>query len=359
MKLKRAFRLLTDNFSAVYKILLYRIVLDVLFLGLSYVVLNFGLSEILKSAEAREILDLIGEFFEALFTGRSAVLESFRETFLAAIAEFVGVLTVNIGSIVGSVIGVIVIYLLFRFLKGIGLFSMGSIFYDRMAFYGRTHFSAAYFKNLGKAMLYQVIYVPLSFLYDLLAVGACWLFFFYTPSFFASYNFATVVLGISVSVAVYVCMQALKMTLISGWIPAMVAGKSVGKSMKESLCNRKNAAGRFSSYLITAYLVLVLNFGCGLMSFGSMLLLTVPASYLLILWLQLVYYFEDHGIKYYLSAHEIFEGDPLVEREEIEEIARQAAQAHEEPETEESVPAARETQGERTEQSRDAEQDRP
>lgn len=327
MKFKRAFRLLTDNFSSVYKLLLYRIVLDGFFIGLSYVVLNLGLSEIFRSAEVKNIFSLLGEFFEALFAGRTAVLESFRETFLEAIKAVVTLLASNIGSIVGSVVGVVLVYLLSRFLKGVGIFSMGNIFYDRMAFYGRTHFSAAYFKNLGKAMLYQIIYVPLSFVYDLLTLGACWFFFFYTPSLFSSYNFVTIVLGLSVSVTMCICMQALKMTLVSGWIPAMIAGNGAGKSMKESFCAVRGIAGRYSSYLVAIYSILLVNIACGLMTFGSMLLLTVPASYLFLLCLQFVYYFEEHGMKYYLSAHEIVGGENVAEQDELEEIAKQAEQA--------------------------------
>ncbi len=195
MRLRNAFRLLLNNFSNVYKLLLFRLVTNVLMLSLAYVVISFGLHTIFSSAEAEAIVDLAGEFFHALVSGNVSFLGTFQEKFTGALADFLSLLGTNIGSIVGSVIGVSLLYLAARFLNGTAVFAMGSIYNDRMSSYGKTGFASAYFKHVGKAALYQIIYVPLAFLYDLLALLGCWFFFFYTPSLFHTWEILTIFLG--------------------------------------------------------------------------------------------------------------------------------------------------------------------
>lgn len=306
MKLRNAFRILTDNFSNTYKLLLYHLVTGIIFFALSYAVLNLGLGLIFQSEELKAVFELVGNFFEAVATGKTAFLETFQENFIEALTAFLVVVSDHVGSIIGSVVGVFGLYLVSRFLNGVAHFAMGSILSDKMDSYSKTGFPYAYFKNIGRAMLYEVIYVPVSFVYDALCIAFCWFFFFYTPSLFSAWGIAAIVLGLSISVAFYLCLQAFKMTVISAWIPAIVTGESVTGGLKTSLKSfRKGFGGRYSTYLITLYLIFIANFACGLCTIGSALLITVPASYLLILSLQLVYYFEDSGKKYYLSLNTI------------------------------------------------------
>lgn len=306
MKLGNAFRIVTGNFSNTYKLLLYRLITGVVFFGLYYAVLSLGLHSIVSSAELKEIFSLIGEFFKALTSGDIAYLEMFRETFLDALKAFVVVIGENVGSIVGSVVGVCVLYLISRFLNGVALFAMGNIFCDKMTMFSRTIFSAAFFKNLGQAMLYQVVYVPIAFVYNVIALALCWFFFFFTPSLLPSWGLLTVLLGLSLSIAAFLCFEALKMTLISAWLPAVVLGDNVIGGLRCAFRNLgKGFGGRFSNYLMLVYLIVIANILGALFTLGSFLLITVPMSYLMLLCLQFICYFEDNGRKYYVSLHKI------------------------------------------------------
>ena len=312
MRFRNAVRLLADNFSCVFKLLLFRLVTGGLFLGLTYVIVSLTLNYIITSAEAQRIVDLLKEFFQAIISGQVGFLETFHDNFTTAIANFLALLGSEIGTIVGSLIGVIALYLVQRFLNGTAIIAMGSILHDKMEFYSRTKFSAAYFKNLAKSALYQIIYVPVTFVYDLLSLTLCWFFFFYTPSFLPSWGIFTILIGLSLSLGAYLCLQAVKMTFFSAWIPAIIDGEKIGRSLKESLLPRHGFAGRFGSFLIAVYLVVVVNVVCGIVTFGSMLFITIPASYLFLLTLQFVHYFEDRNRKYFLSFRKIsgVEGKP-------------------------------------------------
>ena len=59
MRFRNAVHITIDNFSFVFKSLLYRIVIGIIFFSLSYVVLSAGLSTVVQSAEVAELKSLI------------------------------------------------------------------------------------------------------------------------------------------------------------------------------------------------------------------------------------------------------------------------------------------------------------
>ncbi len=310
MRFRNSIRLLIDNFGNVYKLFFFRLVTGALFLSAAYVIVTFGLHVIIESAEAERIILLLGDFLQALVTGNTGFLNGFQAAFTSAVTDFFQLILTNIGSIVWSVVGMCLIYLLSRFLNGTALFAVGSVLNDKLESYSRTTFSSAYTKSSGKAMLYQIIYVPLTFVYDVLAILACWFFFFYTPSFLPSWGILTVFFGLSLAMLAFVCLQALKMACISSWIPSVVTGdEKVGSGFAASFRRLHGFGGRFSAYFVSIYLVIVVNALFAVFTFGSALLFTVPASYLFILCVQFVYYYEDTGKKFFLSFRKISGAD--------------------------------------------------
>lgn len=309
MRFRNAVHITIDNFSFVFKSLLYRIVIGIIFFSLSYVVLSAGLSTVVQSAEAAEIKNLVVEFFRALFTGNPERLQTFQGEFTEALKALGTLMGENLGSIVGALVGVCVIYLLTRFANGLSVFAVAGAMNDRMSAFSRTSFSASYFRNVGRGMLYQLIYVPLAFVYDLFTALACWFFFFYVLSHILPWGVFTVIAALALTVTAVVCLESLKMTLISAWIPAIVSGnKQVGKAMKESFCSQKQFASRLAGYIVAVYLIIIVNVGGALCTLGSTLLLTMPLSFVFLLALQFVNYYEDHGKKYYISLEKIAGG---------------------------------------------------
>ena len=305
MAIKRAFRLLTDNFSNVFKLLLYRLVMGALFIGLSYFILDLGLRSLLEGEEMQHVIKMVGDFFEALLSGRTTYLESFQANFTEALKALFVAFTADLSSIIGSFAGVVVLYLVFRFLNGIATFGMMSICFDRMSAFGKMSFSAAYFENLGRGVRYHLLYVPLSFVYDVLSLVLCWFFFFYTPSLMGGTTVLGVLLGLSLTIAVYIVLQSLKMTFISSWMPYAVEHKEVMKGLRDSFTLKGKFCRRFVSFLLAIYLMVTINVVCGFCTLGSFLFITLPASALYLLWLQLVLYYHENGRKYYLHARKV------------------------------------------------------
>ena len=279
MRFRHAVHLTSENFSSVFKLLLYRLFTAAVFGSLGYVILSLGLSAITGSAEMADIKELIATFIDAVATGKPEVLQGLPAQFKDAITALLSLIAFNTPSIIGCVIGLILLYLFSRFVNGLGLFSVANIVNDRMSTYSRASFSQSYFKSIGKAALYQVIYVPLCFAYDSLMLGACFLFFFYVPSLLPSWGPITVFIAVSLTLTAIVALEALKMTLISSWIPAVVAENvSITRAFRASVRSKKGFAARYAAFLAAVYLILAVNVLFGLATVGSALLITVPMS---------------------------------------------------------------------------------
>lgn len=310
MRFRNAMHITIDNFQNVFKLLLYYLVTGLLFGSLIYVILKLSLDSILSSAEMSEVKDLVGEFIRALTSGDTERLHTFREEFEEAVKSLAYLVGNNGGAIAGAIAGVCMMYLLTRFIDGLAMFAVGNVINDRMSTFSRTPFSAAYFRNIGHAALYQLIYVPLCFVFDVLMGVACWFLFFYVPSLIPGQGIISVLIALALTFTAVACLEALKMTLISSWMPAMIADrKKIGAAMKYSFTCKKEFGRRFSAFLVTVYIIAAGNVMFALFTFGSALLITVPMSFIFLLSMQFVNYYNLNDRKFFITYQKIVGGD--------------------------------------------------
>lgn len=301
MRFRNSTRLLMENFKSVYKILLYKLIIGIVTMALTSALLLPGLMEILESAQMDALVSYVKEFFDALIGGNSAFLTTFQKGFSERVSALAELVHSKMSQIIWSLVGVGVVYLLGRFLDTLGYFAVGSILNDRMATYGETPFSAAYVKNLGRASIYSIVYVPIVFLFDVVTVALCWVLAFYFISFL------NILFSLFFSVTLVVLCQSLKLTLTSMWLPAMASDHmSVGKAIRfggRSL--KKQWQKVFSTYIAAVYFVIIVNVVAAVCTFGSALLITVPASYFLFICIQFVNYYTVQGKKYFITYDRI------------------------------------------------------
>ena len=302
MRFRHSVSLTVGQFSSVFKLLLYRLITGAVFFCLSFVILRYGLVHIIESAELTALKTLAKDFMRALFSADSAVLSGMPEAFRTGLSDFIALLGANIGSIAGSVIGVAVMYILARFFNGLALYALGGTVNDRMSTFSRTSFADSYFRSLGKASLYQLVYVPIAFVYDVLSLALGVAVTFWLPTLMGvEWNFLSVLLALSIFLTLCICLQALKLAVISGWMPAMIAEKkSVRQAIRETGRYNKTFLRRFANFLVAAYVIVIVNVVCAFATLGSALFLTLPMSYLFLIVMQFVHYYEDGEKKYFI-----------------------------------------------------------
>ena len=336
MLFRNSLRLFMENFKNVYKILLYKLVVMVVAAALYSALLLPQVLEILESAEMTGLIANVKDFVCAFFDGRAESLHDLKDGITASAKEVLALISSKTLPLILSVVGCGIVYLIARFADTLCYFSIGEMLGDKMETYAETPFFSAYVKNLARGTAYSAVYVPAVFLFDLLIVGACYFLFFYLLSFLNLFT------ALFLSVTCIIIGNACKLTLTSMWLPAMTADNAPLKEAVKSWnkVDKKLRGGIFSTYLISIYMIVVVNVIGAISTVGSSLILTLPASYFFFICLQYVNYYTLTGKKYFLTHERIvtneMHGDESLA---VEFIAQAAAEEFKEEEKQEETAA--------------------
>ncbi len=310
MLFRNSIRLLTENFKNVYKILLYQFVVGLVAGALCVAMILPELTELINSSPVQGLLTELKAFFTALFAANAEELEHVKENIFGdsgALRQLSDLLLSKTTGIVLAAVGCLIVYLLKRFADTLCFFAAGGVVNDRMSTYTETPFSASYVKNIGKACRYALVYVPIAFVFDVLALGVC----------FVAFRLLGILAALSFSMTVIVLMQAFKLTFTSRWIPSMITdGMRLRNSLRsEDKTERKQRAKIFSTYLVSVYGVVIVNVIAAICTFGSALILTVPTSYFLFVCEHFVHYYTIKGKKYFITFERIASNPDRGDRE--------------------------------------------
>lgn len=306
MIFKNSFHLLVDNFTLGFKMLLYKLICWAVTIGLSAALLYPTLSALFSSVPFIEASELIVDFFKALVSGNTDFLATFAEQLSEKMSALISYIQNNMTGVVYFVLSVALVVLVARFLSGLGNFAFGYLIDNKMSSYAKVSFTGALVSNLGKASLWQLIYVPVTFVYDLIVLAVCYTFFLILLNVI-SISLVAAFMALMLSVALFLCSQALKLTFFNGVVPALVCDKmKMGAAIRAGVSSCK---GRFSmmftTYLVAVLIILCTNVLCGVSSFGAALLLTIPVSYLLLICIQFVSGYTFSRKKYFLNKDTI------------------------------------------------------
>jgi hypothetical protein len=300
MRFRNGLRLLMENFKHVYNLLLSKLIVSLVATAICCAFVLPELLEVWSSAQVQGLVENLKGSLKILLSADQKEMETLKESLMGPNGSFgqvVGLLGSMRWEILLTCIGCAVVYLLKRFVETICHFTTGSMLNDKMSTYAETPYITAFVTNIGKASAYSAVYVPIVFLFDVVMIALAYAFLAVTPIFVGLFGAMTII----------VCCQALKLTFTSRWLPAMTTDN---KKLREAMrCADKQERRRnikaFSSYLVAVYFIVIINVAAAFFTFGSALILTVPASYFFLICLQYVNYYTLMGKKYFLTYEHI------------------------------------------------------
>lgn len=300
MRFRNSMRLFMENFKQVFRLLVIRFIIALIATAIccSFVLPEF--LEIWKSTQLQALLEDFKELLKAVISLKSNELNSIKDAIFGkggSLNIFVSFLSSKALEITLVFIGCLIVYLLKRFVETICYFTIGSLLNDKMTTYAETSFSTAFISNLGKACAYSAFYVPTVFLFDIFTATICYFLLSALPF----------VIGIHLSVTLIVLCQSLRLTMTGHWMPAMTAdGLKARKAIftcKKDV--RKQTWHAFANYVVTIYLIIIFNVVAAVCTVGSALLITVPASFFILICEQYVNYYTEKGKKYFITYERI------------------------------------------------------
>lgn len=298
MIFKHAFHVFVDNFSAVYKQLLFRLVVLLVAGAICIAGVYPFIKELIDSSQFNTITNGVRGFITNLLNGNIGELQSLSEKVQKAYAEFIELLNAKLTQVVCGGLLLLLIIVIAKWFMGICNFATASIINDKMALRANQSLLGAAIKNLKVATVYNAIYVPLSVLYDvIIGVGMFYLFFTLLQS--VAYFFVCVFLFV---LAVITAMTV-KMTFTCDFLPALIRGKMGQRAAIKYAFSQKNkhTLGVMSNFAVIIMIIFALNMAALLLTFGVGMLLTVPASYVIIISFEMVNYYDREEIKYSLD----------------------------------------------------------
>lgn len=302
MKFKHTFNVFVDNFSVTYKQLLYRLIVALIAGAICVAGVYPFIQSVLDLQSFNSLTGGIGDFVKNFLYGNVESLSGISQTVRDSFVQLLADLQTRMTQIVLSALLVLLVLMVEKWFAGMGNYAAAAVINDKMALRANSPFLGTLIKNLKTAAIYNAIYVPLSMLYDVaVSVGVFALIAAMVNSFMPVY------VGIFIFALVSIISVSLKMTFTTDWVPALIRGKmKQGASIKYSFSRKnKNTLNIFSNFIVLALLILSLNVAAFVFTFGVGLLLTVPASYVILLSFELVNYYDREEIKYFVDKNSI------------------------------------------------------
>lgn len=302
MEFKHAFHVFVDNFSATYKLLAYRLIVLAVTIGLCCAVLVPSIGCISDTLQFIELKTTFSAMWSDIIAVDVENLQPKVQAFREACSAFKDMLSGKSWLIAVDIVCLCVVFFIHEFLSGVGDYVTGSLVHDKMVMYARSSFSITLFKNIRQASLYAIIYAPLSFLYGIACTAVM------GAIIFVGFKGLPVTLvKIFIIALLFLLFSAVKLFFTVDWVPALIDGKMKQRKAFIYTFSRKDKhnASVISTSLVLKLTIFALNVAAGIFTFGAGLLLTLPASTLILSAYSFVNYFDRNKKKYFVDEYTI------------------------------------------------------
>lgn len=318
MKFKHSINVFIDNFTVTYKHLLYRLVITVIAFVLYALIITPYIKAVTGSPEYISLIEGVKEFLGSLVRGNPENMGLASEKIESAVAALLNMAVQKRNDIAWGIVGLVAVHAVEKFFTGLGNYATAAVINDKMALRASSPFLLTLIRNLKEATLYNLMYVPMSLVYDSVCFFGIYLLAFKLLALIPFVNFF-VQLFIAVTAAVVVI--AVKMTFTSDWLPSLIRGKTGQKKAFINTFSRKNknTFNVLSNFVVIVLIVFAVNVISILFTFGSGALLTIPSSYVIFICFEFVNYYDREELKYFLDKKTIIkpEKEKTVTREEF------------------------------------------
>ena len=304
MTLNNAVRLSFLNFDKAWKLVLYRVVVWAIIIGLMspcFFMLSSAFNE-LMAAEATKGFLTSGVFYSGSITEVARAFMSELAIFFEILAsKYVGVL----------IYYVLLLCVLLPTLMNVGKYTVNAMMYGYMSSHAKKSFSTTYISSFGKAFVFGIFRALFNLFFNLSIFGI-----FYGLVMVEAEGFEYVMPWIFVTATALVL--AIKQVLVMGWAPSMIvcdksSVKGFGFGIKTTF--RRFGISFLSSFaLYLASFVLFLGFGV------YSLIAIVPLFAIISSVAEMIVFFGNHGMKYYIDSDTIISPKKHEELDKINQI---------------------------------------
>lgn len=291
MSYKNSFKLLTSNFSLVWKQLAYMITLCLLMFALSY---GFAIPT-LNLLEKNNVIKEISLIFETIYTAPKEVVTAISNTFI----HLTEVISSNFGKIWFSLLSTtILVHLLYQWFKNVSFYNLASLMHYHMTSFVEIGYTRNLISNLKPGAKYAFAKTILQIPFTLAKLTIIYAYFKIAVSPIG------ILIGLFITSSAIILLSSLELTLFTGMTGVFFENEDINPFkafFKGNTTIFKKFPRVFSNSIITTLTIIVINIFLGIFTLGSGLLITLPASMVFIAIFELSSYLGVKGERYYLS----------------------------------------------------------
>ncbi len=308
MSFINAVKLALSRSGLLFKILLYDIIVLVVILSACAGVLISEIQYVSSEIGQLDIVNKLTEGIREYLSGNELTLGDSLQSFYDAIAQALNLISSNVFNTAYIAIGIALI--VSRFIFGLRTLPTYDIMNRYMSEGSNYYFMSTYVSTFGKSARFATFQTLFTLPFDVLICAAGY--------FLIGFLFKTLgILAPFIVIIVVICLIALRYTLFFFWGPLVVRGMPIVKAFGEGIkLGFKNFGDIFS--LMVVYLVLMFSVMSTLLfsTYGVGLLIALPLSFVFMVALNLVKYYDVARLRYYVTADTVV-NPPVVEEFEI------------------------------------------
>ncbi len=293
MYIKNSFKILSNNLNLTFKAMFFRFVVIIAELLLIFVVLRSGFTKVIESVEMANFVESIKETIVSLLHGNFALTTDISQTF----SELTKLIYANLGSIIGSLIGVVVVLYFSSVLLGVCNFTSLAIINSYMSSISKVPFMHSLFANLKKSIVFEAIYALVKGVVFLIIITGAFLFVVFTIEFLS-------VISLFIAMWMIVLLIALFFTVTAMFRPSVANGRSIKEAFYVKV-DKDEYLLFFASYVFALFIAIFLNVAMFLATFGAGFTVSMSVTHVFFVCMQLIMFYVAHDKKYYIDFNNI------------------------------------------------------
>ncbi len=295
MVLRNSLKVLSTNFSLVWKNMAYMLVVLAIFGG-AVVLIGY---DIVKTLSDGGFFTAFSELWSKLYAYSTTEVS---QKFVDLAGSAIDIIGKNLEALMPNIIGVCVGLFLLAVVFNSASLANCEVLRGAMSSLTRVGFCGAYIRYFGRALLQGLIqtFIKLPF-WAIIGVSGYFVLNLMSTSEIWG------VLAPMLFVLISMFVLSLESALLSCFVPHLVLHSDrVGKSFAEGV---KVVSHRFwrtlSNIIVLVIFAFVTNFVCARYTFGASLLFTLPLTVVFVNVVFMVNYYESQGMRFYLDPSNI------------------------------------------------------
>jgi len=311
MSYKNSVKLLTTNFSLVWKQLCYMLIICLAFVGISY---GFAVPTINLLKETG-VIDDFSTIFETIYTAPKDVIGALSDAFL----NFTNVITKNFGKIWFSVLSTTILArLCYQIFKNISFYNLASVMHYQLTCFTSVGYTRNLISTLKQSIKYAFVRLIYTLPFTFLKLATIYVYFSVATTSFIIF------VGLFVVSLTLILLSAIEMSFFTGLTGYSLEHNGSGSNFKAFFKGNTYVLKKFhrvfSNAIIATITIIVVNIFFGVFTLGVGLLITLPATMLFKAIFELCSYFGVKGERYYLSSTIIATPLKSAENEDVNNI---------------------------------------